>query len=97
VNAALDEVCCASLPPGVLPALAGLRARAGVRAREVGGRVWVWWTAGDEAVLQRVLPLPGAELFARSRGAAVSGSGPAAACRRPASRRRSAPSPSPRS
>jgi hypothetical protein len=68
VTAALDEVCCVSLPPGVLPALAGLRSRAGVRAREVGGRVWVWWPAGDEAVLRRVLPLPGAEFFARRDG-----------------------------
>ncbi len=68
MNAALDDVCCASLPPGVLAALAGLRARAGVRAREAGGRVWLWWPAGDEAVLRRVLPLPGVELFARRDG-----------------------------
>lgn len=61
----LDDVCCASLPAESLPALADLRARGGVRVKRDGARAWVFWTAGDSAVLRRVLPVRGAELFAR--------------------------------
>jgi hypothetical protein len=62
----LDDVCCASLPEESLPVLAGLRAHKGIRVKRVGGLAWVFWTAGDSAVLRRVLPVRGAEVFARS-------------------------------
>jgi MoxR-vWA-beta-propeller ternary system domain bpX2 len=61
----LDEVCCASLPAESLPALAELRAHQGIRVKRVGGIAWVFWKAGDSAVLRRVLPVRGAEVFAR--------------------------------
>jgi hypothetical protein len=59
------KVCCASLPAEALPCLASVRARAGVRVVPAGDRTWVFWQAGDEDVLQCVLPVRGAELFAR--------------------------------
>src|SRR5689334_9020326 len=61
----LEHVCCARLPATSLPALAGLRCRSGVTVALAGGAAWVRWDAGDEAVLRRLLPLPGVELFAR--------------------------------
>ncbi len=61
----LDDVCCASLPAESLPALAEVRANQGIRVKRVGGLAWVFWTAGDSAVLRRVLPVRGAEVFAR--------------------------------
>jgi hypothetical protein len=64
----LDRVCCASLPLAMLPAVAGLRTRADVRAAEAGGRLWLWWSTGDAQVLSRILPIPGIELFERRDG-----------------------------
>jgi hypothetical protein len=61
----LAEVCCASLPAASLARLASLRVRAGIRVRIVGDRAWLWWTPGDEIVLQGVLALHGVEVFAR--------------------------------
>jgi MoxR-vWA-beta-propeller ternary system domain bpX2 len=62
----LHDVCCASLPAESLPALAELRAYEGIRVKRDGGIAWVFWTTGDSAVLRRVLPVRGAEVFARS-------------------------------
>jgi hypothetical protein len=59
----LDKVGCASLPLAALPALAGLRCRAGVTVQVEGERAWLHWPAGDESVLRCVLPLRGAELY----------------------------------
>jgi hypothetical protein len=64
----LDRVCCASLPLAMLPAVAGLRTRADVRAGEAGGQLWLWWSPGDAEVLSRILPIPGIELFERRDG-----------------------------
>jgi hypothetical protein len=62
----LHDVCCASLPVESLPALAELRAHQGIRVKRDGGLAWIFWKAGDAAVLRRVLPVRGAEVFARS-------------------------------
>ena len=62
----LDDVCCASIPAESLPALAGLRARRGVRVKWDNGLAWVFWTAGDAAVLRRVASVRRAAVFARS-------------------------------
>jgi hypothetical protein len=59
----LHEVCRASLPREALPALAGLRGRPGVEVTLTGERAWVSWTEGDDAVLRRVLPVAGVELY----------------------------------
>jgi hypothetical protein len=61
----LDNVSCASLPPGALAVLSDLRCRPDVRVAWVGERAWVYWPAGEEEVLRRVLPVPGAELYER--------------------------------
>jgi hypothetical protein len=68
VTKGIDDASCASLSPESLPGLAGVRIRPGVRVRDVDGRLWLWWSAGDVEVLKSVLPLPGVELFARSEG-----------------------------
>jgi hypothetical protein len=64
----LENVCCACLPADALIWLAPLRIHPGIRVRRVGERVWLWWTAGDEVVLRRVLALRGAEVFVRREG-----------------------------
>lgn len=57
------NVCCASLPPETLPALADLRAVAGVMVRLAPDRLWVRWESGDEQVLACLLPLSGLVLY----------------------------------
>lgn len=64
----LDEVCCACLPAASLAGLASLRVHAGLRVRVFGNLAWLWWRAGEEIVLQRVLALHGVKLFARRDG-----------------------------
>lgn len=68
MNALLNDVCCACLPAAALSRLAPLRAHSGIRVRLAGERAWLWWTAGDAFVLQRILALHGAEVFARRDG-----------------------------
>jgi hypothetical protein len=65
MDSSLAEVCCGCLPAKLLAGLAPLRVHAGIRVRLLGDRAWLWWTAGDEVVLQRLLALHGIELFAR--------------------------------
>jgi hypothetical protein len=67
--APLDDVCCACLPAAALAALGGLRVHPGVRVKLDAGRAWLFWAPGDESVLRAVLPLHGAEVFARRGGA----------------------------
>jgi hypothetical protein len=64
----LYEVCRANLPREALPALAGLRGRPGVEVTLADERAWVSWTEGDEAVLRRVLPVAGVELYVHRDG-----------------------------
>jgi hypothetical protein len=61
----VNDVSCASLSAAALSCLAPVRARNGVRVVLAGERAWVFWQAGDEDVLRCVLPVQGAELFAR--------------------------------
>jgi hypothetical protein len=63
-----DSPCCASLPLPSLAALADLRREAGITVTTAGERVWVCWEEGAEAVVRRVMPLPGAELYTRREG-----------------------------
>src|SRR5512135_3864654 len=63
-----DLPCCASLPLPFLAVLADLRREPGIMVTRAGGRAWVCWEAGAEAALRRVMPLPGAELYARREG-----------------------------
>ena len=61
----LEGVCCARLPASSLKVLADLRREPGIMATPDGDHVWVRWEAGSEAVLRRLLPVPGVELYAR--------------------------------
>jgi hypothetical protein len=61
----LEDVCCARLPAPALAALAELRRDPEIRVTLAGEYAWVRWDAGNAAVLRRLLPLPGVELFAR--------------------------------
>jgi len=65
VNPPLHDVCCASLPPESVAALAAVRDAPGVGVALGDGRAWVRWQPGDETVLRAVLPVGGVELFAR--------------------------------
>jgi hypothetical protein len=68
MNSPLAEVCCASFPAESLAWLAPLRVHAGIRVRTFGERAWLWWTSGDEVVLQRVLALHDVAVFGRREG-----------------------------
>src|SRR5947199_8769895 len=56
---------CACLPVSALAGLADLRREPGVTVTLAGDRAWVRWNPASDAVLRRVLPLPGAELYQR--------------------------------
>jgi hypothetical protein len=61
----LGSIECACLPVSALAELADLRREPGVTVVCAGDRAWVRWEPASEAVLRRVLPLPGAELYER--------------------------------
>ena len=61
----LDDVCLARLPADRLPLLAAFRTAPGLRVWPDGDSVWLRWEPGDDALLRCVLPIAGAELFAR--------------------------------
>jgi hypothetical protein len=62
------DICCARLAGTALAALAEVRAAPGVEVAWVGEQAWVSWPVGDEAVLARLLPIPGVELYGRRDG-----------------------------
>ena len=64
----LEPICLASLPSQALGVLADLRCLPQVRVTLAGERAWVRWEPGDERVLARVLPVPGAELYLQQGG-----------------------------
>lgn len=64
----LEQVCCASLPATALAVLADLRRSGGIRVTLAGERAWVRWRVESDAVLERVFPVPGVELFERRDG-----------------------------
>jgi hypothetical protein len=64
----LEHVCCASLLPSALSALADLRREPDIRVAWVDDRPWVRWEEGSVAVLRRLLPVPGVDFFARRDG-----------------------------
>jgi hypothetical protein len=65
---AFEHVCYARLPAMSLAALADLRREPGIRVTPAGDHAWVRWEAGNEAVLRRLLPIPGVELYGRRDG-----------------------------
>jgi hypothetical protein len=69
MTAPLDAVTCACLLQAALVVLADLRRHPDVVLTLVDDRAWVRWPPGDEAVLHRVLPVPGVELYEQRDGA----------------------------
>jgi MoxR-vWA-beta-propeller ternary system domain bpX2 len=65
MSTTLEGVCCARLPALALQVLADLRPEPGITVTPEGDHVWVRWEAGREAVLRRLLPVHGVELYAR--------------------------------
>jgi hypothetical protein len=61
----LEGVCCARLPASAISVLADLRREPGIMVTPEGDHVWVRWEAGSQAVLRRLLPVPGVALYAR--------------------------------
>src|SRR5436853_1232325 len=59
----LDNICCARLPRAALPLLASLRTEPGVQAALTEEYAWIRWEAGNEQVLQTVMPIHDAILF----------------------------------
>jgi hypothetical protein len=63
-----EDRCCACLPKSGLPHLADLRNHREVCVQVVEDRAWLWWPAGEDGVLHRVLAVAGVELFTRRGG-----------------------------
>jgi MoxR-vWA-beta-propeller ternary system domain bpX2 len=69
-----EDVRCASIPLEDLSALADLRHEAGIRVTIIGDRAWVYWDDGARSeatrriLLERLLPLAGAEMFLHRDG-----------------------------
>jgi hypothetical protein len=61
----LIDICCASLPPAALRALAVIRDLPGITVALTQDRAWVRWEPGDDAVLRALLPLHGVHLYVR--------------------------------
>jgi len=68
MSAPLDRIECACLPESSLAALADLRHEPGVMVRVGEGRAWVRWEPENSAILERLRPIAGVELYARSGG-----------------------------
>jgi hypothetical protein len=64
----LADVCCASIPQDALAHLAALRTSPKLRVQQVHGRMWLYWPAGTEDILQCVMPIHSVELFALCDG-----------------------------
>ena len=65
---ALEHVCCARLPASGLAVLADLRREPAITVTPADDHAWVQWEAGSEAVLRRLLPVSGVELYSRRDG-----------------------------
>ncbi len=67
-----QDVCCASIPAADLPVLADLRRLPGIRLSVREDRAWIRWDADSDStrrvMIERLLPLPGVEMFARHDG-----------------------------
>jgi MoxR-vWA-beta-propeller ternary system domain bpX2 len=67
MNSAFDHVSYACIPAESLPVLAELRGESGIHVALAGERAWVRWEPGNEAVLFRLLAVPGVAFY-RFRG-----------------------------
>jgi hypothetical protein len=68
MSISLQEICCACLPKDALPHLASLRCEPGLRAALTERHAWLRWDAGNERVLEAVMPIHGVELFSLHLG-----------------------------
>jgi uncharacterized membrane protein len=58
-----DDICCARIPVDALPRLASLRVEPGLRAALTVEHAWLRWEAGNEHVVELVMPIHDAVLF----------------------------------
>lgn len=58
-----DDVCCACIPRDGLSLLASLRIEPGLRAALTDEHAWLRWDAGNEQVVQAVMPIHDVVLF----------------------------------
>jgi len=63
MNSVFDQVSYACIPAESLPALVELRCESGIRVALAGERAWVRWEPGNEAVLFRLLAVPGVAFY----------------------------------
>jgi hypothetical protein len=63
MDSSLLAISCATFPWQYLPALGPVRALPHVEAARVDDRAWLRWQPGSELVLERILPLPGADFY----------------------------------
>jgi hypothetical protein len=61
----LASIECACVHVSALAELVDLRREPGVTVTLAGDRAWIRWDPASGAILRRVLPLPGAELYER--------------------------------
>jgi MoxR-vWA-beta-propeller ternary system domain bpX2 len=64
----LLDVCCASLTPQCLGAVAGFRSAPGVQVALHGGLAWVRWEPHQDYILQALLPVRGVQLYVQRDG-----------------------------
>jgi hypothetical protein len=64
----VDHVCLARLPAPALAVLADLRTAPGVHVAGNDDSIWIRWEAGDQQVLERLLPVAGAEFYESRNG-----------------------------
>jgi len=62
---ALNNVSCARIPAGALPALAPARCARNIEVLPDGEHFWLRWDEADDRILRLVLPLPSVELYVR--------------------------------
>jgi MoxR-vWA-beta-propeller ternary system domain bpX2 len=65
---ALEQICLARMPAAALAALAEMRTTPGVEVARDGDWAWIRWQAGEEAVLRRLLPVFGVQLYEQRDG-----------------------------
>jgi hypothetical protein len=72
MSSRLHDVGCVNIAAGDLWVLAEVRRESGVRVSIVGQRAWIWWDPASATMqrllVERLLPLPGVELFIERGG-----------------------------
>jgi MoxR-vWA-beta-propeller ternary system domain bpX2 len=68
MSSPFDDVCRARIPREAIARLAGLRVEPGLRVALTADHAWLRWDAGNERVLQAVMPIHGVVLYSFEAG-----------------------------